>query len=90
MEFLGVVDTVADNRKIIAIGTSNIPSPGNPVFDSVNKKVGTVTRVFGPINEPYIAVTVDSIVDEKALVGKELYTKRGTHNGKDKRRNRRD
>jgi len=91
MEFLGIVDGTADNGIAIVIGTENIPDVGNPVFDSAGNKVGTVKRVFGPVGEPFITVTIGSAAVLKGLKGKELYTtKKRAQNGKDKRRNRRD
>ena len=91
MEFLGIVDGTADNGIAIVIGTENIPDIGNPVFDSAGNKIGTVKRIFGPVDKPFITVAVGSAAVSKGLKGKELYTaKRRAQNGKDKRRNRRD
>ncbi len=90
MEILGIVDGIADNGKIVVMGSPEIPDMGNPVFDSDRNKIGTVKRIFGPVDEPYISVTVDDPAMLDGLLGKELYTTRRTHNGKDKRRNRRD
>jgi len=90
MEFLGMVDETADNGIAVVIGAGNDPDIGNHVFDSKKNKIGTVKRIFGPVNEPFITVAVDDAAILKGLKGKELYVTRRTQNGKDKRRNRRD
>jgi len=91
MEFLGIVDETADNGVAVLTGAGDIPDIGNHVYDSKKNKIGTVKRIFGPVNEPFITVAVDDAAVLRGLKGKELYTtKRGSQNGKDKRRNRRD
>lgn len=90
MELLGTADRITENGRIVVIGSSEVPDIGNPVFDSSNNRIGTVKRIFGPIDEPYISVTVDDPARVERIVGKELYTTRRSQNGKDKRRNRRD
>jgi len=90
MEFLGTVDETGENGNAIVICTKNIPDIGDPVFDSVKNRVGTVKRIFGPVDEPFATVAAENTAVLKTLRGKELYTTRRTQNGKDKRRNRRD
>ena len=90
MEFLGIVNETTDNGTVVVIGKGDIPDIGNHVFDSKKNKIGTVKRVFGPVEEPFITVAVDDAAALKGLRGKELYITRRTQNGKDKRRNRRD
>lgn len=89
MEFLGIIDEITD-KKIVVICTSDVPDLGNPVFDSNNKKIGSIKRIFGPVEEPYISVAIDDGTAVKVKKGGELYTTRRAHNGKDKRRYRRD
>ncbi|MDR1954459.1 MAG: hypothetical protein LBP82_00700, partial [Candidatus Methanoplasma sp.] len=78
------------NDKITVIGTADVPDIGSPVYDSNKKKIGTVKRIFGPVNEPFITVAVEDAAALRGLRSKELYTTRRTQNAKDKRRNRRD
>jgi RNA-binding protein len=91
MDFLGIANKTTDNGDLVVIGTSDIPEIGNPVFDSRSNRIGTVKRIFGPINEPFIIVGVDDPAMLNRIVDKELFTTtRRTQNAKDKRRNRRD
>ena len=91
MELLGVVDVSESNGIVVVAGAGSIPDIGDPVFDPDRNKIGTVKRIFGPVEGPFITVAVDSrAVPNKLLGGKELYFTRRTQNGKDKRRNRRD
>ena len=90
MDFLGVVDETSDSGTAVVVGKGDIPDIGSHVFDSNKTKIGTVKRIFGPVNEPFITVAVDDATVLKKLRGKELYVTRRTQNDKDKRRNRRD
>jgi len=90
MEFLGIVDETADTGTAVVVCTGDAPDIGNHVFDSKKNKIGTVKRVFGPVNEPFVTVAVEDTTALKWLKGKELYVIKRTQNGKDKRRNRRD
>ncbi|MDR1690755.1 MAG: Gar1/Naf1 family protein [Candidatus Methanoplasma sp.] len=90
MEFLGIVDSMTDTDGFVVIGTSNVPEIGSPVFDSDRNKIGSIKRIFGPVEEPFISVAAFNSANVRMLKGKEVYTTRRTQNGKDKRRNRRD
>jgi RNA-binding protein len=90
MDLLGIADKANDNGEIVVVGTSDVPEIGSPVFDSKNNRIGTVKRIFGPVNEPFITVAVDDPAMLKGIGGKELFTTRRAQNAKDKRRNRRD
>jgi len=90
MDFLGIVEETADNGTAVVVCTGENPEIGNHVFDSKKNKIGTVKRVFGPVNEPFVTVAVEDTTILGGLRGKELYVIRRTQNGKDKRRNRRN
>jgi len=90
MEFLGVVDETSDSGTAVVICTGDVPDIGSHVFDSNRTKIGTVKRIFGPVNEPFITVAVEDAAAMKKLKGKELYITRRAQNDKDKRRNRRN
>lgn len=90
MEFLGIVHEVSDSGIAVVIGSGDIPDIGNHVFDSGKDRIGTVKRIFGPVERPFIAVAVDNTASLARIKGKELYITRRAQNGKDKRRNRRD
>jgi RNA-binding protein len=90
MDFLGTANKTTDNGELVVVGVSDIPDIGDPVYDSKNNKVGSVKRIFGPVDAPFIIVKVDDPANLKDIGNKELFTTRRTQNGKDKRRNRRD
>ena len=79
-----------ENGTAVLVGTGDIPDIGSPVFDSDRNRVGIVKRVFGPIGEPFVTITVDNAALMNRIKGMKLYTIRRPQNGKDKRRNRRD
>lgn len=86
MEKLGVIEEMTCDGRII-IRCSNLPDIGDAVFFK-NEKIGSVGRIFGPVDEPYVSVSP---------VGKTRVDKGGMtffmgrkRDAKDKRRNRRD
>jgi RNA-binding protein involved in rRNA processing len=89
MDFLGIVSEITSEKQAVVIG-SKVPDTGNSVFDSKKNKIGTVKRIFGPVDEPYISITLDKGVSFEGLKGKEVYISGSAQNGKDKRRNRRN
>ena len=82
MEFLGVV-AESDPKKIVVRGGS-LPETGDSVFDSRKRKVGIVRRVFGPVDSPYVSVTLHG--EHETPVGVEMYYSKETKYGKGKRR----
>jgi RNA-binding protein len=89
MELLGIVEEITTDGKLIIKGKT-LPDIGDPVFDQRERAVGTVKRIFGPVDEPYITVTVDDKAIAQGQKNKALYFKKGTQHGKGKRRNRGD
>ena len=89
MERLGRIEEVtADGRAIISCYCA--PGIGDAVFDSRSNRIGTVGRVFGPVDGPYASVTPDADREVAGLKGTEVFFKERQQNGKNKRRNRRD
>lgn len=82
MEFLGIV-AESDPKKIVVRGGS-LPETGDSVFDSRKRKVGIVRRVFGPVDSPYVSVTLHG--EHETPVGVEMYYSKETKHGKGKRR----
>ena len=89
MDFLGTVKETSREGHILIIG-SKVPDAGDPVFDSDKKRIGTVKRIFGPVDEPYVSIALERGISPDKLKGKDIYVAGRTQNGKDKRRNRRD
>jgi RNA-binding protein len=89
MESLGVVEEITAEGNAVA-RSKDAPDVGSPVFDAGGRRVGTVRRIFGPVDEPYVSIAMERAPfapDSKRMT---LYFKKGAKNGKDKRRNRRD
>lgn len=86
MDFLGVIEEITLDGKIIVRGTV-APENGDSVFDSKMKKFGFVRRIFGPVDSPYVTVNP---IDKAAVVnaiGKKVYFEGDSQHGKGKRRN---
>ena len=90
MDHLGTVEEITCDGRLI-VRCSDLPNIGEPVFDSRNKRIGVVKRIFGPVEEPYISITPEKDTDPSKYKGKDTFYNKGKEqNGKTKRRNRRD
>lgn len=86
MEVLGIVEEVTCDGRMI-VRCNELPDIGAPVFDRKQVRLGTVGRVFGPVDGPYASVTPEG---GPAGIGTETYFRGSRQNAKGKRRNRRD
>ena len=86
MELLGVVEQITCDGRLI-VRCSELPDIGSAVFDRKQKRIGTVGRVFGPVDGPYASVSPEG---GTLGIGSETYFRGKTQNAKGKRRNRRD
>lgn len=86
MEKLGIIEEITCDGRII-VRCSNLPEIGDAVFFR-NERIGSVGRIFGPVDEPYVSVSpVGKARADKG--GMTFFTGR-KRDAKDKRRNRRD
>ena len=86
MDVLGVVEDVSHEGLIIVRGDA-VPEYGNVVYDAKQKRVGTVKRIFGPVDRPYVSVVPADMAILKNISGEKVYFERGAQYGKNKRRN---
>ena len=86
MDFLGVAEEVTSDGKVVVKCTVT-PEIGDIVFDAKQKKLGTVKRIFGPVDGPYVSVVPADKTMLTGVVGKKTYFEGATRNGKSKRRN---
>lgn len=87
MNFLGTVDEINSNDYIV-IRCETLPEINDQIFDSEKRKIGVVSKLFGPVECPYVSIKIENI--GQIMKGQDLYFARRIHNGKSKRRNRRD
>ncbi|MDY7061083.1 H/ACA ribonucleoprotein complex subunit GAR1 [Methanomethylophilus alvi] len=85
MDFLGTVDGITSEGRIV-VRCEQAPDIGDAVFDQNQKRIGTVKRVFGPVDGPYASVSPTEGVPKK-IEGKKLYCNKRVKDGKTKRRN---
>lgn len=86
MEFLGTVEEITTEGRIVVKGVA-APEPGDSVFDSKQKRIGTVRRIFGPVDSPYVSVVPSDKTVLANITGKKTYFEGATRHGKNKRRN---
>ena len=86
MDFLGVAEEITSDGKIIVVGVA-APELGDPVFDAKQKRIGSVKRVFGPVDGPYVSVAPADKAVLTNISGKKVYFEGAAPYGKNKRRN---
>jgi len=85
MDVLGIVEDVS-HEGLIIVRSDGAPEHGNAVYDAKQKRIGTVKRVFGPVDRPYVSVTPVDRTILTNISGKKVYFERGAQYGKNKRR----
>lgn len=86
MEFLGTAEEITAEGRII-VRSVTAPEPGDPVFDAKHKRIGSVKRIFGPVDSPYVSVVPSDRTVLTDIPGKRTYFEGATRHGKSKRRN---
>ena len=64
------------------------PAKGADVMDKRHRPLGRVTRVFGPVKEPFASVR-PSVPASPSLVGADVFVGEGKHANEEDRRGRR-
>lgn len=85
MECLGTVETVSGEGRFV-VKAILTPAVDDAVFDAKGKRIGTVKRLFGPVDGPYVTVSCDDASVLDGISGKKVYFKGEAKHGKDKRR----
>lgn len=85
MDYLGVVETVSGEERFV-VKAEMTPEVNDQVFDQKGTKLGTVKRIFGPVDGPYVTVVADSKSILTDIPGKKIYFRGEKGNGKGKRR----
>lgn len=74
MKRVGEVVRVAQGLAIARVSTDDPPRIGASVVDEDLDEVGRIVDVFGPVTDPYVAVTADD-GDPALLLGTKLYAR---------------
>jgi len=85
MDFLGVVEELGSNGNLVVRGVTT-PDIGSSVYDARERKIGSVKRIFGPVERPYITVVPLDKSVLKNITDKKVYFKGEAKHGKDKRK----
>jgi len=75
MERVGTVSRTAQGLAIARCPDADYPPIGRTVVDESLDTVGRVVDVFGPVDQPYVAVTPNDRSKLAALVGQKLYAR---------------
>tara|TARA_Y100001960_G_scaffold52403_1_gene53450 strand:+ start:97 stop:321 length:225 start_codon:yes stop_codon:yes gene_type:complete len=74
MKCLGKVAHLDSKNRAIVI-TANKVEKNTKIFDSESNLIGRVVNIFGPVNEPYLAISAKKGLRITKLVGREVYRK---------------
>ncbi len=85
MESLGCVETVSGEGRFV-VKAVTVPEMNETVYTRDGKKLGTVKRIFGPVEGPYVTVDADNGTVPADIIGKKVFTKGEIKNAKGKRR----
>jgi len=84
LRLLGVVQDISHDGKLI-VKARFAPRMKEIVRDNL-REVGRVSKIFGPVRSPYIAIEPQRQLKTLAVLGKEVYVQQERDNGKSKRR----
>jgi RNA-binding protein len=75
MKRIGEVVRTAQGLAVLRSPDESYPRLGTELVDSNLDTVGRVVDVFGPVEQPYMAVSPVSGVDLPVLLGEKLYAR---------------
>lgn len=73
MQRVGTVDKTAQGLAIVSLAPDETPDIGLMVIDESLSTVGRIVDIFGPVAEPYAAITPTDGATLTDLVGTTLY-----------------
>lgn len=75
MERVGTVDRTAQGLLVVRCEDDRYPDIGTMVVDESLTTVGRVVDVFGPVSQPYVAITPTDRETAAMLIGTKLYAR---------------
>jgi RNA-binding protein len=85
LRLLGVIQDISHDGKLI-VKARFAPNLKESVRDNLKGEVGRVSKIFGPVRSPYVAIEPRKELKTLAVLGKEVYVQQERENGKGKRR----
>lgn len=86
MKKLGTVENLSYDGTVL-VRAAFAPSPGTRVTDKRNRPLGRVSKVFGPVREPFASVRPEAKV-ALSLLGSDVYVSEGNDANQEGRRGR--
>tara|TARA_X000001036_G_scaffold69283_1_gene60509 strand:- start:527 stop:751 length:225 start_codon:yes stop_codon:yes gene_type:complete len=71
---LGRVSHLNSKNLAIVLAKEKV-NKNTKIFDSESKLVGRVVNIFGPVKQPYLAISANKGFRITRLVGREIYRK---------------
>ena len=74
MQCLGMVSHLDSKNRAIIVSKKKV-AKNTKIFDSESNLVGRVVDIFGPVSEPYLAISAKKGIRITKIVGREVYRK---------------
>tara|TARA_B100000029_G_scaffold476584_1_gene520803 strand:+ start:892 stop:1116 length:225 start_codon:yes stop_codon:yes gene_type:complete len=74
MECVGKVAHLDSKNRAIIVSKNKV-AKNTKIFDSEGNIVGRIIDIFGPVSEPYLAISARKGIRITKLVGREVYRK---------------
>lgn len=75
MRRVGSVSRVVQGLAIVRCEDADPPEIGREVLDEDLSTVGRIVDVFGPVERPYVAISVEGHRRPASILGSKLYTR---------------
>jgi len=72
MKCLGKVAHLDSKNRAIVIAKNKV-SKNTKIYDAENNLIGRVVDIFGPVNEPYLAISAKKGMRITRIIGREVY-----------------
>lgn len=72
MRLLGVIQDISHDGKLI-VKARFAPKMRETVKDNLKSDIGRVSKVFGPVRSPYVAIEPRKELKTLAVLGREVY-----------------
>ncbi len=64
-----------NSRNLAIVNTHKKVPKNTKIYDSEKRIIGRVVNIFGPVNEPYLAIAPNKGMRITKIIGREVYKK---------------
>jgi len=64
-----------NSRNLAIVSTDDKVPKNTKIYDSEKRNIGRVVNIFGPVSEPFLAISPNKGIRITKIVGREVYKK---------------